>query len=101
MARQGWQQLPSNPLAEGRGGNVRDNVRLVFTFIGCLVLGGAAAATADAIVNPNGSSSGPVVGGLIAGFGLSLILIARLRDYRLVTAHPIGHLRLPWARVGA
>jgi hypothetical protein len=72
--------LPSNASHEAKGGSLRDNVRLVFTFIGCLVLGAAAAATADAIVNPNGSSNGPVAGGLVAGFGLSLVLIARLRD---------------------
>ena len=59
---------------------MRDGARVALVFFGSVLFCAAAAAAADSIVNRGDASNGPSIGGIVAGVGLGLLLMAFLRD---------------------
>ena len=59
---------------------LRDPIRLIVMLFGSTLFGGALAAGVNLIVNPATQSGGPATAGLVAGFGLGLLLVAHRGD---------------------
>ena len=60
---------------------MRDPVRVIVMLLGSTLFGGALATAVNLIVHPGTQNGGPAGAGLLAGFGLGLLLVARIGDW--------------------